>query len=116
MACLLSTSFTVPLCVNKEQVHQLDYALSKLSWKSTITTAQNIIGSCSCSSNKHILFIEGRRSCQHCSMSLARLLHDTYSYKWNVNYFTEVVISGYWVGPDVDDGWGFVEAVIDQIT
>ncbi|WJX57640.1 hypothetical protein P8452_43180 [Trifolium repens] len=38
MACLLSTSFTVPLCVNKE-FHELDYALSsKLSWKSTITT------------------------------------------------------------------------------
>jgi hypothetical protein len=49
-------------------------------------------------------------------MSLARLLHDSYSYKGNVNYYTKIAISGYWVGPDVDDGWGFVDAVIDQIT
>lgn len=25
-----------------------------------------------------------------------------------------MVITGYWVGPDIDDGWGFVEASIDQ--
>lgn len=49
-------------------------------------------------------------------MSSARVLYDRHSYKVNVNYCTMVVISGYWVGPDVDDGWGFVEAVIDQIT
>lgn len=49
-------------------------------------------------------------------MSSARFLHESHSYKVNVNYCTTVVISGYWVGPDVDDGWGFVEAVIDQIT
>jgi hypothetical protein len=27
-----------------------------------------------------------------------------------------MVIAGYWVGPDLDDGWGFVEAFIYQIT
>ncbi|XP_024960479.1 uncharacterized protein LOC112501063 [Cynara cardunculus var. scolymus] len=26
------------------------------------------------------------------------------------------VISGFWVGPDVEDGWGFVEAVVNQIS
>lgn len=63
-----------------------------------------------------MLFIERRGGCQHCFMSLARLLHDSYSYKGNVNCYTKIVISGYWVSPDVDDGWGFVEAFIDQIT
>lgn len=24
----------------------------------------------------------------------------------------EVVISGYWMGPDIEDGWGYVEAVV----
>ncbi|XP_038890542.1 uncharacterized protein LOC120080060 [Benincasa hispida] len=27
-----------------------------------------------------------------------------------------VLLSGYWVGPDVDDGWGYIEAFIDRIT
>ncbi|XP_012569909.1 uncharacterized protein [Cicer arietinum] len=113
MAWLISTSFTVPLCVNKG-VHELDSAMTKLSKKATITTAQNIIGSCS--SNKHTLFVEGSGSCQRCLISLARFLHDSYSSKEDVNYCAKIVISGYWVGPDADDGWGFVEAIIDQIT
>ncbi|XP_073224114.1 uncharacterized protein [Cicer arietinum] len=130
MAWLISTSFTVPLCVNKG-VHELDSAMTKLSKKATITTVwwmlkiselsrvqswwtQNIIGSCS--SNKHTLFVEGSGSCQRCLISLARFLHDSYSSKEDVNYCAKIVISGYWVGPDADDGWGFVEAIIDQIT
>ncbi|RDY07382.1 hypothetical protein CR513_08518, partial [Mucuna pruriens] len=70
MACLVSSSFTVPLRaspLNKPGVHQhqLDFALDTLLNKATIRT----------------------------------------------DYCSEIVISGYWVGPDADDGWGFVEAV-----
>lgn len=25
-----------------------------------------------------------------------------------------VIISGYWMGPDIEDGWGFVEAAVDR--
>lgn len=25
------------------------------------------------------------------------------------------MIIGYWVGPDVEDGWGFVEAAVNQV-
>lgn len=24
-------------------------------------------------------------------------------------------LTGYWVGPDTEDGWGFVEALVDEI-
>ncbi|XP_038718335.1 uncharacterized protein LOC120011320 [Tripterygium wilfordii] len=34
----------------------------------------------------------------------------------NFSSCTHMVIIGYWVGPDVDDGWGFVDAFISQIT
>ncbi|KAG7030230.1 hypothetical protein SDJN02_08577, partial [Cucurbita argyrosperma subsp. argyrosperma] len=27
-----------------------------------------------------------------------------------------LVLAGYWVGPDVDDGWGYIEAFVDRIT
>lgn len=53
---------------------------------------------------------------QRCLISSTRFLHATYTYNLGVNYCTEIVISGYWVGPDADDGWGFVEAVISQMS
>ncbi|XP_009417929.2 uncharacterized protein LOC103998235 [Musa acuminata AAA Group] len=31
-----------------------------------------------------------------------------------VNPHTRTTISGYWVGPDAEDGWGYVEAVVDR--
>ncbi|URE39449.1 hypothetical protein MUK42_06797 [Musa troglodytarum] len=31
-----------------------------------------------------------------------------------VNPGTRTTISGYWVGPDTEDGWGYVEAVVDR--
>ncbi|KAJ8472012.1 hypothetical protein OPV22_026355 [Ensete ventricosum] len=31
-----------------------------------------------------------------------------------VNLGTHTTISGYWVGPDTEDGWGYVEAVVDR--
>lgn len=76
-----------------------------------IFAAQKILGTCS--SNKRILSMKG--SCHRCLMSCTIFLHETYSYNLDVDYCTEIVISGYWVGPDADDGWGFVEAVINQM-
>ncbi|XP_017440465.2 uncharacterized protein LOC108346044 [Vigna angularis] len=115
MACLASSTFTLPLCASplNEGVHQhqLNFALDRLLSKVTIRTAQKIVGSSS--SNKLTLSLKG--SCLRCLMSWTRFLHETYSYNLGVGYCTEIVISGYWVGPDADDGWGFVEAVINQM-
>ncbi|XP_038980519.1 uncharacterized protein LOC103723884 isoform X2 [Phoenix dactylifera] len=27
---------------------------------------------------------------------------------------SNVIITGYWMGPDIEDGWGFVEAAVDR--
>ncbi|XXG54309.1 hypothetical protein AAC387_Pa03g2227 [Persea americana] len=27
-----------------------------------------------------------------------------------------ITISGYWVGPDMEDGWGYVEASVNQVS
>ncbi|WCJ43127.1 hypothetical protein M5689_023889 [Euphorbia peplus] len=34
----------------------------------------------------------------------------------NGNASTHKIICGYWVGPDIDDGWGFVQAFVDSTT
>ncbi|KAL2325521.1 hypothetical protein Fmac_024579 [Flemingia macrophylla] len=117
MACLVSLSFIVPLRfspLNKQEVHrhQLDFPLDRLLSRATIRTALKTLGSYT--SNNHILSFKG--SLHHCMMLRSRFLHETCSYNnLYVDCYHEMVISGYWVGPDPDDGWGFVEAVINQM-
>lgn len=45
----------------------------------------------------------------------SRYVPEIASYPLNVGYCTHIVIAGYWIGPDPDDGWGFVEAFVNQI-
>ncbi|KAK7392005.1 hypothetical protein VNO78_20431 [Psophocarpus tetragonolobus] len=116
MACLVSSSFAVPTPdspLNKLGVYQLrlDFALDRLLSKANIRAAQNFLGYCS--SKKHILSVKG--SCQRCLLSCTRFLHETYTHSLDIDDRTEIVIYGYWVGPDADDGWGFVEAVVNQM-
>lgn len=57
------------------------------------------------------------QSCQDHLLTRPRILCETFSaHNLIEDYCTSIVISGYWVGPDVDDGWGFVEAVVNQMT
>ncbi|RYQ90439.1 hypothetical protein Ahy_B09g096539 [Arachis hypogaea] len=49
-------------------------------------------------------------------MSCTRFIYESFSYNMNNVQCMEIFLCGYWVGPDDDDGWGFVEAVINQIT
>ncbi|KAL3728290.1 hypothetical protein ACJRO7_032959 [Eucalyptus globulus] len=44
----------------------------------------------------------------------SRNLGDAICCCFGVDSCTDRVIAGFWVGPDVDDGWGYVEAFITQ--
>ncbi|KAI4349969.1 hypothetical protein L6164_010505 [Bauhinia variegata] len=77
-----------------------------------IFAAQKVLGLCS--SDKCIP--SANRSCPHSPMICPKFLSLTYSHYLDVDCLTNVMISGYWVGPDIDDGWGFVEAFIDGMT
>ncbi|XP_060178904.1 uncharacterized protein LOC132609084 [Lycium barbarum] len=37
---------------------------------------------------------------------------ETLSHSFDVSCCTHMLISGFWVGPDTEDGWGFVEAIV----
>ncbi len=41
------------------------------------------------------------------------IIRDPVSCSLDVSSCIERKISGYWVGPDIDDGWGFIEASIE---
>ncbi|WOH14352.1 hypothetical protein DCAR_0933871 [Daucus carota subsp. sativus] len=52
----------------------------------------------------------------HCLQMAARAhLSARISNHCNVSPKTYIVISGFWVGPDIEDGWGFIEAFVNQI-
>ncbi|KAI3440438.1 uncharacterized protein J3R85_003507 [Psidium guajava] len=44
----------------------------------------------------------------------SRNLGDTICCCFGVDSCTNRVIAGFWVGPDIDDGWGYVEAFVNQ--
>ncbi|MED6132511.1 hypothetical protein PIB30_019651 [Stylosanthes scabra] len=120
MTCLASTSFAAPLCLPLPLLllhppppfKQLDSSLVRLSSTETLTSAQKTL--VACSSNHHILPVNERF--QQCLMSCTRFRYESSSYNLNNVHCMEIVLCGYWVGPDDDDGWGFVEAVINQVT
>lgn len=55
------------------------------------------------------------RSCNCHKMNISGHVCGSGSHPFNVSSSSPAVISGFWVGPDIEDGWGFVEAFINQI-
>lgn len=51
--------------------------------------------------------------CQNLLMPIRYLCVSVASCK-TVDSNMHVIISGYWMGPDIEDGWGFVEAAMDR--
>ena len=60
------------------------------------------------------VLILNRISQQHRLMHFKHQL-EVASCHTSVGSCTHMVFSGYWVGPDIDDGWGLVEAFVYRI-
>lgn len=54
-------------------------------------------------------------SCLPQKMAYAIRFWEPVSFRLNVSAGKQTVICGYWVGPDVEDGWGYVDAFVNQI-
>ena len=54
---------------------------------------------------------------RHSLLTSLRSPWEIVSCHMNVDYcIHRMIITGYWVGPDVDDGWGYVEAFVNPVT
>ncbi|KAG1338639.1 hypothetical protein COCNU_04G009450 [Cocos nucifera] len=63
--------------------------------------------------NNMICFDITMGCCQNLSMPLRYLCVSVAG--WNtLDSDMHVTMSGYWMGPDIEDGWGFVEAAVDR--
>ncbi|KAJ9180240.1 hypothetical protein P3X46_008510 [Hevea brasiliensis] len=113
MACVVSISFSTPLCARKFLLQELQLRkvpLAGLSSQATIRTATNLLAFYH--SNRDIFSV---RSCRGYLTSLDHF-GELFPLCTIVSSCTHKIIVGYWVGPDIDDGWGYVEAFINQIT
>ncbi|OVA15007.1 hypothetical protein BVC80_949g13 [Macleaya cordata] len=68
----------------------------------------------SCNSPSRAKYTVDLRCRDYLTTTLAR--HHSGPVVRNLTEFSgiNVVIFGYWVGPDIDDGWGYTEAVVDR--
>ncbi|CAA0823225.1 Unknown protein [Striga hermonthica] len=110
MSCLLSTKLLKPFCSCESPFQGVRTSLN----------SRRLLNHTRGAGIKHILNKHANgsmsslnRSYHHCSVhiptgkSIEPMFH--HSGLW---FSGSVQISGFWVGPDVEDGWGFVEASV----
>ena len=56
-----------------------------------------------------------RGCCKPQVMASSLHLCEPASPHFTVSTITPVVLLGFWVGPDIEDGWGFVETLANKI-
>ncbi|KAF7138945.1 hypothetical protein RHSIM_Rhsim07G0185700 [Rhododendron simsii] len=109
MACVIS--FIIPMHLPASQTLDKEMrprsALGRLSRQATSRTAIALVAP-QCMSLVN-------RSCNCQKMNISGHVCGSGSHPFNVSSSSPAVISGFWVGPDIEDGWGFVEAFINQI-
>ncbi|KAF3944598.1 hypothetical protein CMV_028943 [Castanea mollissima] len=113
MACLFSISFSIPLCAPTilfQEIYPRKSYHGRLSNQATAKTAPKLLTICN--ANKGILSVNW--SHQHHLITPSIFPSEPSSCP--LNSCTHMILAGYWVGPDLDDGWGFVEAFVNQIT
>ncbi|CAL8166368.1 unnamed protein product [Prunus armeniaca] len=115
MACLLSMTLSVPLSAShwftKETAPRKSVFVGLSSQPISETAAKP---SASCRTNTGISSLN--RSCQDHLLTPSKPHFERMYCCINVDSCRYMIISGYWVGPDVDDGWGYVEAFVNPIT
>lgn len=105
MASFVSLSFSVPQSIIKEIPPRKLAKVTVVSCRAG--TASKLM--LSCCSNKSISL--SWESCHPVRLTSRPFWGIVSSSSRNM-----VLLAGYWVGPDVDDGWGYIEAFIDRIT
>jgi hypothetical protein len=83
-----------------------------LIWLQILFTATNLL--VPCNATGEILSVN--QSCGGCLATPTNHFYRLVSSCMHVSSCTHKIITGYWVGPDIDDGWGFVEGFVNQIT
>ena len=83
-----------------------------LIWLQILFTATNLL--VICNATGEILSVN--QSCGGCPTTPTTHFYELVSSCVHVSSCTHKIITGYWVGPDIEDGWGFVEGFVNQIT
>ncbi|KAJ9681940.1 hypothetical protein PVL29_018029 [Vitis rotundifolia] len=113
MACLVCISFSLPLAASQtliEEKNQRKSTVGRLSSQATTRTGMKLL--IPITSDRSISSVEDWSFLPH-KMAPGRRFWEPVSLHLNVSAGTQTVICGYWVGPDIEDGWGFVNAFVN---
>ncbi|KAJ6359756.1 hypothetical protein OIU77_003878 [Salix suchowensis] len=112
---LVSINFSMPLSAPKfspRELQQRKSAVTRLSSQAATRTATNRL--VLCNSIRDILSVN-QSFCGYLTTP-TNLYYELVSSCIHVSSCTHKTITGYWVGPNIDDGCGFVEAFVYQIS
>ncbi|XP_062004477.1 uncharacterized protein LOC133721772 [Rosa rugosa] len=115
MAGLVSMTFSIPLSASHTFTNEVPLAKSAL----VRVSSRRISGSASkpsASCNTNGVVSSLNQSCQHLLTTTSKPLFEILYCHRNIESCSHMIIFGYWVGPDIDDGYGYVEAFVNQIT
>ncbi|XP_004302414.1 PREDICTED: uncharacterized protein LOC101291637 [Fragaria vesca subsp. vesca] len=115
MACLVSMAFSMPLSASHTFTNEVALrksGLDRVSSRRISGTAAKHSASC----NTNGAISSSNRSCRHLLSTTAKPLCEILYSHMNVDSCSHMIIHGYWEGPDIDDGCGYVEAFVNQIT
>ncbi|XP_059644741.1 uncharacterized protein LOC132286425 [Cornus florida] len=115
MACLVSISLSISLSSSKTPIQEIRSRRQAL-WCSLSQVTRGA------AKKLHAPNSSGRgqfsvdRSCHHHIATPSRCFYEPISCHFGASSCIHTVISGFWVGPDPEDGWGFVEAFVNWIS
>ncbi|XP_050143221.1 uncharacterized protein LOC126619013 [Malus sylvestris] len=116
MACLVSTTLSLPLSAS----HSFEKGIAPRRLSLVVRLSNQPISETaakpSASSRTNKAMSTSNQSCQDHLRTPSKLLFEIMSCYRNVHSCSHTIIFGFWVGPDIDDGWGYVEAFVNPIT
>ncbi|XAR52611.1 hypothetical protein NMG60_11020763 [Bertholletia excelsa] len=112
MAFVVSFSFSMPLHVSKtlyKEINPTRLAFGRLKGRATGKTAIRLLAANQ--SSRGVSLVDW--SCDRQQTEADRCLGESDSGHSHISLSTCCLISGFWVGPDIEDGWGFIEAYVN---
>ncbi|PON81675.1 hypothetical protein TorRG33x02_224940 [Trema orientale] len=112
---MVSMTFLVPVSASNssfKEIHPRKSALGRVLSQPTYRTVTKLSISFSVIEGIPSMSWSGR----HHILTPYRRPWEIVSCHMDEDSCTHMIIAGYWVGPDVDDGWGYVEAFVNPIT
>ncbi|KAL2491924.1 Uncharacterized protein Adt_27552 [Abeliophyllum distichum] len=113
MACLIAFSFSTNLFYPKTSFQGTN--IRKLASGKFVCPAARRTGKLILSNHASGDILSLNRSCHRDIFAPTRRFCEPVMCHFVASFSAHMLISGFWMGPDIEDGWGFVEAFVHRM-